>query len=99
MHSKNVYLAQCGECNLQGVGSTFNFKYRLANYKSHIKHERRTCGIVNPFIDCHSADYSNLKFMLIDENNTQLRKTENFWISTLLTNIKGLNCQHDFSQQ
>ena len=29
-----VYLAQCVACGLQGVGSTINFKTRLANYKS-----------------------------------------------------------------
>ena len=33
-----VYLAHCVTCNLQGVGSTVNFKSRLANYKSHIKY-------------------------------------------------------------
>ena len=35
-----VYLAQCVACGLQGVGSTINFKTRLANYKSHIKRKR-----------------------------------------------------------
>ena len=30
-----VYLAECLACGLQGVGSTVNFKARLANYKSH----------------------------------------------------------------
>jgi hypothetical protein len=40
-----VYLAQCVDCGLQGVGFTINFKLRLANYKSHIKHKRRTCGV------------------------------------------------------
>ena len=29
-----VYLASCVACNLQGVGSTINFKTRLANCKS-----------------------------------------------------------------
>ena len=60
-----VYLASCGICNLQGVGSTVCFKSRLANYKSHIKHKRKTCSIVNHFIDIHEADHSSLKFMLI----------------------------------
>ena len=46
-----VYLASCGICNLQGVGSTVCFKSRLANYKSHIKHKRKKCSIVNHFID------------------------------------------------
>jgi hypothetical protein len=39
--SNVVYLAECVLCGLQGVGSTANFKSRLANYKSHIKHKRR----------------------------------------------------------
>ena len=93
-----VYLAQCVACGLQGVGSTHNFKPRLANYKSHIKHRRRTCGVVNHFIDVHGGEHSNLKFMLIDSNNDDLRKCENFWIGTLLTNLRGLNTSHDFSQ-
>ena len=67
--------------------------------KSHIKHRRRTCGVVNHFIDVHGGEHSNLKFMLIDSNNDDLRKCENFWIGTLLTNLRGLNTSHDFSQQ
>ena len=94
-----VYLAQCVACGLQGVGSTHNFKSRLANYKSHIKNRRRTCGVVDHFIDVHGGEFSNLKFMLIDSNNDDLRKCENFWIGTLLTNLRGLNTSHDFSQQ
>ena len=65
-------------CGLQGVGSTINFKPRLANYKSHIKHKRRTCGVVNHFIDVRGSEHSNLKFMLIDNNNEDLRKCENY---------------------
>ena len=77
-----VYLASCGICVLQGVGSTT----RLANYKSHIKHKRKTCSIVNHFIDMNDADHSSLKFMLIDQNHEDLLKCENFWIGILLTN-------------
>ena len=62
-----VYLAECLACGLQGVGSTVNFKARLANYKSHIKRGHRTCSIVNHFLDCYGADHSYLKFMLIDQ--------------------------------
>ena len=94
-----VYLAQCVVCGLQGVGSTINFKTRLANYKSHIKRKRRTCAIVNHFLDCHGADNSSLKFMLIDQRHHTLRECENFWIGTLLTNQGGLNGHHDFVQQ
>ena len=62
-----MYLACCVACNLQGVGSTVNFKTQLANYNSHIKHNKRTCSIVNHFFDCHGADHSFLKFVLIDQ--------------------------------
>ena len=55
-----IYLASCEICELQRVGSTGSFKPRLANYKSHIKHKRRTCSIVNHFIDKHGADHSSL---------------------------------------
>lgn len=94
-----VYLAHCVACGVQGVGSTHKFKPRLANYKSHIKLKRRTCGVVNHFIDVHGGSYSNLKFMLIDSSMEDLRKCENFWIGTLLTNLRGLNTSHDYSQQ
>ncbi|XP_028410255.1 uncharacterized protein LOC114532856 [Dendronephthya gigantea] len=94
-----IYLAECVACNLQGIGSTINFKPRLANYKSHIKHGRRTCGVVNHFIDKHDNKHLKLKFMLIDQNKEDLRKCENFWIGMLLTNLGGLNSTHDFSQQ
>ena len=95
-----LYLAQCVACSLQGVASTHNFKPQLANYKSHMKHRRRTCGVVNHFIDVRGGEHSNLKFMLIDNNNDEVkRKCENFWIGTLLINLRGLNTSHDFSQQ
>jgi hypothetical protein len=59
--SENVlYLAQCVACGLQGDGSTINFKPRLANDKSHIKHKRRTCGVVNHFIDVHGSEHFNI---------------------------------------
>jgi hypothetical protein len=94
-----VYLAECVLCGLQGVGSTANFKSRLANYKSDIKLKRRTCSITNHFVDVHEADNSSLKFMLIDQHHSELLKSENFWIGMLLINRKGLNGSHDFAQQ
>jgi hypothetical protein len=63
-----VYLAQCVDCNLQGVGSSINLKKRLVNYKSYTKRKCRTCGVVNHFLDCHGAGHSTLKFMLIDQS-------------------------------
>jgi hypothetical protein len=89
-----VYLAECVLRGLQGVGSTANFKSKLANYKSHTKHKRRTCSITNHFIDVHEADHSSLKLMLIDQHHSEVLKSENFWIGMLLTNRKGLNGSH-----
>jgi hypothetical protein len=31
-----------------------------------------TCSIVNHFLDCHNADHSTLKFMLIDQRDDNL---------------------------
>lgn len=58
------------------------------------RYGRRTCSVVK-----HVSEHLSLKFMLIDQNNVDLRKCENFWIRILLTNLEGLNCTHDFSQQ
>ena len=60
-------------------------------------HKRRTCSIANHFVDMHDADYSSLKFMLIDP--PELLRNENFWIGMLLTNRKVLNDSHDFAQE
>ena len=73
-----VYLASCVASDLQGVGSTINFKTRLANYKSHIKRNKITCGIVNHFLNCHGADHPLLKFKLIDQRHGNLRECEIF---------------------
>ena len=64
------------------MGSTINFKTRLAIYKSRIKRNKR---IINHFLDCHDADHSCLKFKLIDQSHGNLRECENFWIGMLLT--------------
>ena len=53
-----------------------NFKSRLANYKSHIKRQHRRFGIVNHSIDKHDSNFSSSKFILIDQNNENLRKHE-----------------------
>ena len=98
--SKNVvYLAECVAYQLQSVGSTSDFKKRLANYKPHIKHNKRTCSIETHFIDNHKASYNNLKFILIDQQHMDLRRCENFSIGFLLTKLKGLNSSHDSVQQ
>ena len=52
-----IYLVNCEKCNLQGVGSTTQFNKRISNYFSHIKQRKRTCGIVEHFIDHHKEEW------------------------------------------
>ncbi len=73
-----VFLAHSVACDLQGIGSTANFKSRLANYKSHIKHKKRTCSIANHLIDSHGDDHSALKVMLIDQHHENVRQRRIF---------------------
>ena len=54
-------------CNKQCVGSSVKFQARLSNHKSHIKQKKRTCRLVNYFIDnSHDHQLSNLEFVLIE---------------------------------
>ena len=48
---KNLLKVDPTPCLKQGVGSTFDWKPRLRNNKSHIKKKMRSCSIVNHFID------------------------------------------------
>ena len=112
-NTKNViYLAYCKQCHKQGVGSCIEWKPRLRNYKSHIKHKNPTCRIVKHFIDeCYDSTnpFKNLGFLIIDvlnnvDNLTRddieslLLQKENFWIGTLVTQHKGLNGSHDWNR-
>ena len=110
--SKNViYVAVCSTCGKQGVGSTTNWKPRLANYKSHIKKNRPTCRIVRHFMEeCIDKTLKNLKFIIVDVlNNTEnlseteidniLLQKEKFWIGTLVTQHQGLNGKHDWNRK
>lgn len=101
-----VYMAYCKVCKKQGVGSTFDWKPRMRNYKSHINKSRKTCRIVKHFIDEHKGVH-NLKFVLLDcvDNvvglsteviDSLLLEKERFWIGTLVTQHKGLNSTHDW---
>ena len=59
-----IYCAICTICNKQCVGSSVKFRARLSNHKSHIKQRKRTCHLVNHFIDnFHHHQLSNLKFV------------------------------------
>jgi hypothetical protein len=101
-----VYCAFCLVCREQGVGSTFDWKPRMRNYKSHISKGRKTCRIVNHFIDVHKG-FENIRFVLLDcvdnveglsteQIDELLLEKEKFWIGTLVTQHKGLNSTHDW---
>ena len=107
-----VYCAICTKCLKQGVGSTTVWKPRLRNYKSHIKHGLKTCGIAKHFIEeCVDVDdpCGNLIFVIVDcLNNTDnltleeiddlLLQKEKFWIGALVTQHQGMNCSHDWNR-
>ena len=112
--TKNIiYIAYCTKCGKQGVGSTTQWKPRLANYKSHIKRKiKKACSIVKHFMtECndHQKPHGYLRFILIDYvNNTDdlsaielddiLLQKEKFWIATLNTYPFGLNSSHDLNR-
>lgn len=107
-----VYCASCTLCLEQCVGSTVNWKPRLANYKSHISNGHENCGIVNHFLtQCHDTEdpTGHLVFHILDgldnilglseeERNDLLLQKEKFWIGTLLTMHKGMNSTHDWNR-
>ena len=107
-----IFGAICTKCLKQGVGSTTVRKPRLRNYKSHIKHGLKTCGIAKHFIEeCVDLDdpCGNLIFVIVDcLNNTDnltlgeiddlLLQKEKFWIGALVTQHNGMNCSHDWNR-
>ena len=85
-----IYCAICLLCNRQCVGSSVNFRARLSNHKSHIKQRKRTCRLVNHFIDnAHDHPLSSLKFVLIEKVSTKteefLEQRERYWQAQLWT--------------
>ena len=108
-----VYCAECLKCGEQGVGSTWVWKPRLSNYKSHIRHNRKTCRIVRHFTDkCNDTNdpHKYLKFHILDcldnvedlspeEIDHLLLEKEKFWIKTLVTVHKGMNSHHDLHRK
>ena len=58
-----IYCAKCTLCNKQCVGSRVKFQARLSNHKSHIKQKKRTCHLVNHFID-NSHDHHLSSFAI-----------------------------------
>ena len=104
-----VYCAFCLKCGQQGVGSTINWKPRLANYKAHIKKKIPSCRIVRHYMeDCINENdpLGYIKFIIVDGlNNTEnlssdeidalLLEKEKFWIGILVTQHEGMNATHD----
>ena len=63
-----IYCALCTLCNKQCVGSSVKVRARLSNHKSHITQKKRTCRLVNHFIDnSHDHQLSYLKFISIEQ--------------------------------
>ena len=68
------------------MGSTVNWKSRLANYKSHISKGKKTCRIVCHFLEeCNVDPLTKLRFVILDvvNNADELPSDE---LETLLLN-------------
>ena len=91
-----IYCAICTLCNRQCVDSCINFRSRLSNHKSHIKKNKRTCRLVNHFIDnlC-SHTLADLKFVLIEQVATTGR---GYWQAQFWTyEPHGFNAKKEFN--
>ena len=97
-----IYCALCTLCNKQCVGSSIRFRARLSNHESRIKQKKRTCRLVNHFIDnSHDHQLSHLKFILIEQVSTKtedfLEKREGYWQVQLWTyEPYGFNARKEF---
>ena len=85
------------------VGSAIDFRRRLSNYKRQITNQKRTCRLVNHFID-NSSDHplDCLKFTLIEQvsNKTEkdLEEREGYWQAQLWTfEPFGFNAKKEFN--
>ena len=108
-----VYCAECLKCGEQGVGSTVKWKPRLGNYKSHIKHKRKTCRIAKHFIEQCRDDNNpcgHIRFHILDcldnveglsdeEIDALLLEKEKFWIRNFVAVHKGMNSHHDLNRK
>ena len=98
-----IYCAICLLCNRQCVGSSVNFSARLSNHKSQIKQKKRTCCLVNHFIDnAHDHPLSSLKFVLIEQVSIKteefLEQREGYWPVQLWTyEPYGFNAKKEFN--
>ena len=83
-----IYCATCTLWNRQCVGSSINFRSSLSNHKSHINKNKRTCQLLNHFIDklC-SHTLSDLQFILIEQAATKTEYREGHWQAQLWTYV------------
>ena len=82
------YVIDCATftlCNKQCVGSSIKFRSRLSNHKSHIRKNKRTCRLVNHFIDNSCSNtLSDIKFILIEQKAEKfLDDREGYWQAQL----------------
>ena len=107
-----VYCAECLKCGEQCVGSTVKWKPRLGNYKSHIKHKRKTCRIAKHFIEESRDDnpcghtrfhiydcLDNVEGLSDEEIDALLLEKEKFWIRNFVAVHKGMNSHHDLNRK
>ena len=98
-----IYCALCTLCNKQYVGLSVKFRARLSNHKSHIKQKKRTCHLVNHFIDnSHDHQLSHLKFILNEQVPAKtedfLEKREGYWQAQLWSyESYGFNARKEFN--
>ena len=98
-----IYCAMCLLCNRQCVGSSVNFRAPLSNHKSHIKQKKRTCCLVNHFIDnAYDHPLSSLKFVSIEQVSIKteefLEQREGYWQAQLSTyETYGFNAKKEFN--
>ena len=85
------------------IGSSVNFRARFSNHKRHIKQKKRTCRLVNHFIDnAHDHPLSSLKFVLIEQVSIKtevfLEQREGYWQAQLWTyEHYGFNAKKEFN--
>ena len=100
------YIIYCDKCLLSNrhcVRSSVNFRSPLSNHESHIKQKKRTCHLVNHFIDnAHDHPLSSLKFVLIEQASTKieefLEEREGYWQGQFWTyEPYGFNGKKEFN--
>ena len=87
-----VYLISCTLCNTnnQYVGETTNFRKRMNNHKSCVRHSKikdDDCTLLYQHFSQPNHSISNMKFTILQQcnNKADLLKSESLWFHTLKT--------------